>query len=136
MDKLMIRRINVTSVIAGFLVSQGVGCALAVLLVIGLLFAYGNSVMVAFEYPSSIAITLLLTLFAIAIGGYVAMVVAKKGLVNSALVGGVSLAANVLLMHYTDYIYGADHTWLLIAAAILMIPASLAGGYLYQRTNS
>jgi len=133
----MIKRINLASVIAGFLVSQVASFALATFLVIVFLFVYGNRVMVAmFEYPSSIAVTLLLTLLAIALGGYVAMAIAKEGLVNSLLVGLVSLATNALLMHYTGYVYAEAHNWLLVAAGVLMVPASLGGGYLFRWKNS
>ncbi len=132
----MSKRVNVLSVTAGLIASQAASFIMAIFLIIAFLFVYGNSVLVAFfEYPSSIAITLFLTLLGVAAGGYIAMAVAKEGMVNSFLVGLVSLVLNAWLMHYTNYVYAANHFWLLIATAILIVPASLAGGYLHQRKN-
>lgn len=133
----MIKRVKVVSVIVGLIGSQVVSFTMAIFLVIAFLLLCGNSVLVAFfEYPSSIAITLFLTLLGVATGGYIAMAVAKEGMINPFLVGLVSLVLNAWLMHYTEYVYAANHPWLLIVAATLIVPASVGGGYLYQWKSS
>jgi hypothetical protein len=77
-----------------------------------------------------------LTLLSIFIGGYCSMLLSKKALINSFIVGAVNLIANVWLMYLIDFKYGNGYFGLLIISAILMIPSSIFGGYVYQRRNS
>ena len=69
-------------------------------------------------------------------GGYVALLTPKKALVNALLVGVLTLALNLGLWFGTDIGYGIEFPLMLIAAALLTVPAALLGGWLYLRQHA
>ncbi len=135
--RLTFDNLSPLAILVGLLASQALAASLALALVICFLFIYGNAVLVAFfEYASSIALTLFIGLLATAFGGYVAMLTPKKALVNALLVGVLTLALNLGLWFGTDIGYGIEFPLMLIAAALLTVPAALLGGWLYLRQHA
>ena len=119
------------AIIVGLLVSQALSAIFAFALVIAFLIVYGNKVMVAFfDYGSSIALTLALGLLATAGGGYASAMLPRKALINAILVGVITLAVNIGLWAWSDYIYAMDFRWMLALSALLTIPAAGLGGWL------
>jgi hypothetical protein len=132
----VIKDISPTSIFLGMLLSQVVSAMAAMAFVMLLFFVYGNKMLVAFfEYPSSILITIFFTWISTFIGGYCCMLLSKKALVNPFIVGFLSLLLNLWLMYLVDFKYGGDYIWMLIIAAILIIPSAVLGGYVYRIRN-
>jgi len=132
----MIRNISIWGVVLGLLISQAVGYVLAIVLVIGLLFVYKSSMLVAFfEYPVVIALTMLISLLAIACGGYGTMLTKKKHYASSVVYGLLSIALNLGFLYLIDSKYALGSEWILVVAGILVVPSALLGAYLYQKRN-
>ena len=129
--------ISPLGIIVGLFAIQAVSMTVSIGLIILFFFMYDTSVMVAvFEYPLPIAMTMLLTLLSISLGGYCSMLFTKKTFINPFLVGLISLILNVWLLSLIDFKYAVDYRWLLVVTALLIIPSSLFGGYLYKHKST
>lgn len=133
----MIRNVNISGIVVGSLVIQAVGAVYGFVFAFACFFIYGNKFLVAaLEYPGAIAVTLLATLVASFVGGLATMSIAKTGLINAFIVGLINLSLNSGFMHLTNYVYARDYPLMLIITGLLIIPATMYGGYVYQRKKS
>ena len=125
-------KISPLGIFLGVLAAQGASYVFAFVFAIACILIYGNKVLVAFfEYPSSIAITLGLGLLATAIGGFVAVAVTKKSIVNAIICGVLTLVISVAFLYAIDFKYAYDYRWMLVLSLLLTIPSAYLGGHVF-----
>jgi hypothetical protein len=130
-------KISLLGIILGVLASQGVSYAFAFIFAIICLLIYGNKALVAFiEYPSSIAITLGLGLVSTAIGGFIAMAIAKKSIINAIICGILTLLISVFFLYAIEFKYANDYKWMLVLSLLLTIPSAYLGGYVFLKMHN
>lgn len=124
--------ISFTGVLLGFLVSLLLSSALALLLVINVFFSYKSQAFtMLMQNPVMIALTMLIGLISVTVGGYVTMTVRKKSYFSTMLYGGLSLVLNILSLFILDFNYAEDYQWMLIASLVLTLPCAYLGAYSY-----
>lgn len=132
----MIKDINLVSILVGSIATQAISAFLALIFVIACFFVYGNNAMVAaLEYPSSIAVTMLISLAAVFLGGFITMLISNKSLNNTLLVGLLYLFLNIVFLYSIDFVYAQNYRWMLVLTAVLTIPATVLGGYVYKKNS-
>jgi len=130
-------RVSPLGIVLGVLATQGTSYVLGFVFAIACLLVYGNKAMVAFlEYPSSVAITLGLGLVSTAIGGFVAVAIAKRSIVNAVVCGALTLVISVAFLYAMDFKYATDYRWMLALSLFLTIPSAYLGGYVYTAMHS
>lgn len=86
----------------------------------------------ALEYPLSIVLTMLMSLAAVFFGGFITMFISKKSLINPFIVGLLYLAGNIGFFYFIDFVYARNYQWILLVTAILTLPVTVLGGYVYK----
>lgn len=126
------KKIDIFGILIGVLASYVVSSVFGFLFAIACVLIYGNKFLVAFfEYPSSIAITLFLGLVSTSIGGFTALAVGKKSIVNAVICGVLGLFFSVAILYAMDFKYATNYQWMLAFSLLLTIPSAYLGGYLY-----
>ena len=130
------KNISLLAIFAGVMVSQLTAFTVAQLIAVAIMFIYSSQFLVAFfEYPGPIAITMLGHLCSVALGGYVAMLVNNRSLINPLIVGLLNLALGFLCLYLIDFAYAEDYLWLPALAGLLTPPAALVFAYNNRGTS-
>lgn len=126
------QKIDIFGILIGVLASHVASSVFGFLFAIACLLVYGSKFLVAFfEYPSSIAITLGLGLVSTSIGGFTAVAVGKKSIVNAVICGVLGLFLSIAILYAMDFKYATNYQWMLALSLLLTIPSAYLGGYLY-----
>ena len=126
------KKLSPLGIVVGVLVTQGASYILGFSFAMACLIIYGNKVLVAFlEYPSSIVITLGLGLVSTALGGFIAVAIAKSFIINATICGALTLAVSLAFLYAMDFKYAEDYRWILALGLFLTIPSAHLGGHVY-----
>lgn len=134
----LLRRVNVLSITAGFLVIQGVALSLSFIFIVWIFVVYKTESMVALFYPSTVLVLIVLGITSKASGGYVCMLFPKRSLTNPVLLGVLLVGMVVWLWLSADADLGSDVEIFLLIDCLLSVPATLLGAYfrLFQERRS
>lgn len=131
------KKISPLGIILGILAAQVSSYALASSFAILCMLIYGNKVLVALlEYPSSIAVTLIIGVISAATGGFVAVSIAKKSLINALICGAFTLCISLAFLYAVDFKYANHYTWMLVLGLLLITPSAYLGGYIFMATHN